>query len=189
MKRVLYILLALSLGLNAGMLYVQVWNRAEEPVRWPPQGAPPASMNEMGPIGHPGGPEGFVRDRLARVADRLNLSDEQVESMSAILGETMPDLLDGRDTIRGLRMEMREEYLKPQVDAERIQNLRRETAAVQSRLDSIMVDTMLQEAKLLTPEQREAYFDLMPFGDKGKRGSKMHGGRMRRGRGWRNKGR
>ena len=106
----------------------------------------------------------------------MSLSDDQIESMSAILKDAMPELLEGRETIQGLRMQMREEYLRPRVDAERIQALRRETAAVQSRLDSIMVDTMLKEAELLTPQQREAYFELMPFGDKEK-----PGGRMRRG--------
>jgi Spy/CpxP family protein refolding chaperone len=136
-------------------------------------------------MGHPEGPTGFVHDRLARVAERLNLSEEQVDSMSAILEETMPELLEGMNTIRELRGRMREEYLKPDVNAETIQRLRRETAAVQSGLDSLMVETMLKEAEILSPEQREAYFELMPFGGKGKRGGEMRGGRMHRGRGWR----
>jgi Spy/CpxP family protein refolding chaperone len=180
MRRGWFIVLALSLGLNAGLLYVHLSGRGGD---WPgrafPGGRPPVPVEARGPIAHPEGTKGFIRDRLGRVGERLKLSDEQIESMAAILDETMPELVEGQKVIRELRMQMREEYLKLDVDANRIQGLRRETAAVQSRLDSIMVDTMLREAEILTPEQREAYFELMPFGDKGGRG-----GKMRRGHGW-----
>jgi Spy/CpxP family protein refolding chaperone len=178
MKRGWFVLLALSLGLNAGLLYVQLSSRDEVPDRHARQGMMREGPGPVGPMGHPDGPPGFIRDRLGRVGDRLNLSEDQIEGMSEILKAVMPELLEGRETIRGLRAEMREEYLRPQVDARRIQELRRETVKAQSQLDSIMVETMLEEAKLLTPEQREAYFDLMPLGERGK-----HGAGMRRGHG------
>jgi Spy/CpxP family protein refolding chaperone len=183
MKRGWFIILALSLGLNAGLLYVQMSKKADEPRRGFRQESPRRPMDVTGPIGHPDGPAGFIRDRLGRVGDRLDLSEEQIESMAAILNEVMPELLEGREAIHDLRMEMREEYLKPDVDAERIQLLRRETAAAQSRLDSIMVDTMLKEAEVLTPEQREAYFQLMPFGDRGKMGGMRRWGHRMKGKG------
>jgi Spy/CpxP family protein refolding chaperone len=182
MKRGWFIILALSIGLNAGLLFVQLSKSADDRNHALPGERAGRRMESMGPIGHPDGPPGFMRDRLERVGDRLNLSEEQVESMSAILKDVMPEMLEGREAIRGLRLQMREEYLRPDVNENRIQELRRETATAQSRLDSIMVDTMLKEAKLLTPEQREAYFELMPFGDRGGAGGREKtGGRMRRG--------
>lgn len=176
MRRGWFVLLALSLGLNAGLLYVQLSSRAEAPDRPMRQGIVRKGPGSFGPIGHPDGAPGFIRDRLGRAGNRLGLNDEQIESMSEILNGVMPELVEGRETIWGLRAEMREEYLRPDVDERRIQELRRETIKVQSRLDSIMVETMLKEAKILTPEQREAYFELMPFGDKGKRGAGMRRG-------------
>lgn len=179
MKRGWFIVLALSLGLNAGLTYVHLSQRAVEPKVMSPVGDLPAPMKGVGPMDHPDGPRGFMRDRLDRAGDRLNLTEEQKESMSAILSDVMPELVNGREEIRGLRMKMRDEYLRPSVDADKIQELRRETAAMQSKLDSIMVETMLREAEILTPEQREGYFHLMPFGDKGPSGRRMRKGHGR----------
>jgi Spy/CpxP family protein refolding chaperone len=178
MKRGWIILLALSLGLNAGMGYVLLSNRADGGEGRGQDARLPGRRGVQGPMSHPGGPPEFINERLRRAGDRLGLTEEQIKAMSDIMEEVMPELVKRREDIRDLRMQMREEYLRPEVDEARIHELRRETEAAQSELDSIMVKTMLREAKLLTPEQREAYFELMPFGgDRGK-----HGPRMRRGR-------
>lgn len=178
MKRGWIVLLALSLGLNAGLAYVQLSSRADDGSGRYRRSDRPGGREVQGPMSHPGGPPGFIHERVRRAGDRLNLSEEQIQDMSDILEEVMPELVQRREYIRDLRTQMRDEYLRPEVDEARIHELRRQTETAQSELDSIMVETMLREAKILTPEQREAYFELMPFGgDKG-----MHGPRMRRGR-------
>ncbi len=178
MKRGWIVLLALSLGLNAGLGYVQLSSRADDGSDRYRRSDWPGGREVQGPMSHPGGPPGFIHERVRRAGDRLNLSEEQIQDMSDILEEVMPELIQRREYIRDLRTQMRDEYLRPQVDEARIHELRRQTETAQSELDSIMVETMLREAKILTPEQREAYFELMPFGgDRGK-----HGPRMRRGR-------
>ncbi len=171
-------MLALSLGLNAGLGYVQLSNRADDGGDRYWKSVRPSGREVQGPMSHPGGPPGFIHERMRRAGDRLNLSEEQIQAMSDILEEIIPELVQRREHIWGLRTQMRDEYLRPQVDEARIHELRRQTEAAQSELDSVMVETMLREAKLLTPEQREAYFELMPFGSgKGRHGPRMHRGR------------
>lgn len=190
MRRGWFVLLALSLGLNAGLLFVHYsrWNKLPEfPSRevmgreeHGERGAP-GERAELGPMDRPGGAESFIRDRIARAGEKLDLSEDQIKSMSEILDAVMPEMMVRRDHIRELRMQMRDEYIRPEVDVDRIQALRQETEFAQSKLDSIMVETMLKESHILTPDQREAYFQLMPFGERG-----GHGARMRRGRRWQN---
>jgi Spy/CpxP family protein refolding chaperone len=179
MRRGWFILLALSLGLNAGLLFVHFTGSADAPEFPPHERGEEGAVGARGPMSGPGGAESFIRDRIARAGERLNLSEDQIKSMSEILDGAMPEMMERRQHIWDLRMQMRDEYLRPQVDAGKVQALRVETDLAQSKLDSIMVETMLKEARILTPEQREAYFHLMPFGERGK-----HGARMRRGRRW-----
>lgn len=182
MRRGWFILLALSLGLNAGLLFVHFSPWADIPDLQRPRPRGQEVGGAPGPMSHPGGAESFIRDRIARVGKRLDLNDDQIKSMADILDGVMPEMIARREHIRDLRAQMRDEYLLPEVDANRIQELRVEADLAQSALDSIMVETMLKEARILTPEQREAYFQLMPFGERGK-----HGARMRRGRHWQDK--
>jgi Spy/CpxP family protein refolding chaperone len=180
MKRGWFVVLALSLGLNAGLLFVHFSRLADNQVAPPPEPAGEEMGGPPGPMSHPGNAENFIRDRVARAGKRLNLSDEQIKSMSEILDGVTPEMMERRQHIWDLRLQMRDEYLRPDVDADRIQELREEASLAQSQLDSIMVETMMKEARILTPEQREAYFQLMPFGEQGRHG----GARMRRGRHW-----
>ena len=133
-------------------------------------------------MGHPEGPRGFISERIRRVGDRLDLSEEQIEVMSEILQAVMPELIEKGEVIRDLRLRMRDEYLKPDVNAAMLHELRSRATAVQSELDSIMVETMIKEAEILTPDQREAYFELMPFGGRGGYGRGMRRGHDRPGR-------
>ncbi len=177
MRRLWFILLALSIGLNVGLIAVQLSGGADD-VR--PRIADRSSYKDRdwsGPRAHPEGPRGFIRERLDKVGDRLDLSDEQIDAMAEILELVMPELVERREAIRDIRLRMREEYLRPQVAAAKIHELRRQTLAMQSELDSIMVETMIKEADILTPEQRESYFELMPFG-----GKESHGRKVRKGR-------
>jgi len=174
-------LLALSLGLNAGLAYVEFSRRAEGGVPPPPPGEVARAGERSGPAGELADPTRLIRERLERLGEELHLSEEQTEAMAEALGEVLPELNEGREKIRALRMQMRDEYLQPDIDEAEIHRLRRETMAIQSRLDSLMVETMLKEARVLTPEQRETYFELMPFGDRGKHGPGPHRGRKCRG--------
>jgi Spy/CpxP family protein refolding chaperone len=174
MKRGWFVLLALSLGLNAGLLYVQL--------RGQPEGAPAPTtstdeQSRYGPRFHPDGTTGFIRDRVGRIGSRLDLSDTQLERMTAVSDEMMPRILAQQEIVRQAQDAVRAEYLNPLVDRESILQLQRKGSLARARLDSLVVETMIREAMLLSPEQRGRYFKMMRW--KEERG---HGGRMRRGR-------
>jgi hypothetical protein len=107
------------------------------------------------------------------------LSEDQREEMNAVLDEMMPQILAEQETVQEIQGAMRREYLKRQVDREMILQLQRRGSMAQARLDSLVVEAMLREAMLLSPEQRSKYFELMPWKEKGERGA-----RRRKGRGW-----
>jgi Spy/CpxP family protein refolding chaperone len=173
MKRIWFVLLALSLGLNAGLLYMVISHRHARGPRgfeWmgPPPDRPGPPEDNLGPPPAHGRPYGlaFARHRLDRMADWLNLDPAQREALRAILDETMPRILERRDAVRAARHRAAEQYLKPTVDPDSVRASVRQLNAAQASLDSLVAETMSREAKLLTPEQRSRYFTAMPWGER-----------------------
>jgi Spy/CpxP family protein refolding chaperone len=173
MRRVAFVLLALSLGLNAGLLYTVISHRHAHGSRGFERLGPPSDR-----AGLPGGPRGlhgthptpdvisFAQRRLARIVDWLDLDAAQREAMRAILDESMPRILAQRDAVRAARHRAAEQYLKPAVDPDSVRIAVRRLTAAQAALDSLVAETMSREAKLLTPEQRARYFTAMPWGER-----------------------
>jgi Spy/CpxP family protein refolding chaperone len=168
MKRGWFLLLALSLGLNAGLAYTVISHRGM--CRWapsaPPMMAPPGPDDDHGMPPMRGGVDmgDIARQRLARVSRWLNLDDRQREGLGAVLEDAMPRIMAQRDSVRDARRRAAAEYVKPVVDSEAIRLSVRRLNTAQARLDSLVSETMAREAALLTPEQRTRYFDAMPWG-------------------------
>lgn len=173
MKRAWFVLLALSLGLNAGLLYTVIAHRHAPGPRGfermgPPPDRPGPPDKSLGLRPAHGRPDGvaFARHRLGRMADWLNLDKAQREALRAILDETMPRILAQRDAVRAARHHAADQYLKPTVDPDSVRASVRRLNAAQASLDSLAAETMSREAKLLTPEQRSRYFTAMPWGER-----------------------
>jgi Spy/CpxP family protein refolding chaperone len=167
MRRGWFVLLALSIGLNAGLLYAALAGRTEAPAPMPP--APdidsiciPAG-DGAGPMAVAGLCEPMMRVRMQRMAERLSLDEGQREQMNTILSEMLPQILAGRDAVQRARLAVHAEYRQPQLDAARIRMLTRDLNASQARVDSLVVETMLRESALLSPAQRAGYFEAMPW--------------------------
>jgi Spy/CpxP family protein refolding chaperone len=179
MKRGLVVLLALSLGLNAGLLYVHFWGGGESDTVDPDSRTAYAGRGQFGPRSHPEGAPGFLRERLGRIEARLRLEEDQREGMADVVDEMMPLILAQQEVVRESQAELHREYLKPRVDRERILELRRLGSLAQARLDSLVTETMLREVILLSPEQRAEYFEMMRWKEKRERGARMRRGRGR----------
>jgi Spy/CpxP family protein refolding chaperone len=178
MKRGWFILLVVSLGLNAGLLYTQFWGRPGSEESGAPEVPIAGESQGVGPVNHPEGYRGFIRDRLNRIGARVNLGEGQRGRMSATMNEMMPQILAQRDIVQETQEAIREEYLKPEIDRDRVLDLQRQSSVAQARLDSLVTEEMLKETEVLSPKQREGYFELMRWRHQG-----QHGARMRRGRG------
>ncbi len=177
MRRGWYFLLALSLGLNAGLLYTTLSARDlpawhSELDRAPGPGHPPMEGG-----GHPAGcPQAMsgalpgepacapmINDRLKNMESVLALNEAQREGMRKTLDEMLPRILAERDAVRKIRGSVQGEYSKSAIDAEAIRGLIAQLAASQARLDSLTAETILRESALLTREQRLEYFGSMPW--------------------------
>jgi hypothetical protein len=99
--------------------------------------------------------------------------------MTAVLDEMMPRILAQQEIVQDSQAALHSEYLNRHVDREMVLQLQRRSGLAQARLDSLVAETMLREAVLLSPEQRAKYFELMPWKEKRERGARMRRGRGR----------
>jgi Spy/CpxP family protein refolding chaperone len=179
MKRGWLVLLALSVGLNVGLLYVHLRGSVDDGAGVADSQPRRQGRRQLSPHGHPEGPSGFIRDRLGRIGARLSLDEEQRKGMAAVLDDMMPRILAKQEVVRETQGAIRMEYMKPQIDREKILQLQRQGSLAQAQLDSLVAETMLREALLLSPDQRSKYFELMPWKEKRERGAGMRRGRGR----------
>jgi Spy/CpxP family protein refolding chaperone len=162
MKRLWYLVLALSLGLNAGLLWVHFHHRSEHERR----GSRRGPAGERGPRSDSRAPEvgkAMVERHLARLEKELDLTPEQRTSIAAIWEQNMPAIRATRERLRGLRSEMRDGLAAAEIDSTALRVLARQAAAAQVELDSLTAGTMLAEAHHLQPEQRRRYAEIMPW--------------------------
>ena len=160
MKRLWYLVLALSLGLNAGLLWVHFQHRSEHERR----GARRSHAEGRRP--DPREPEvgkAMVERHLARLEKELELTPEQRTAIAALWEQNLPAIRASRERLRGLRAEMRDGLAAAEIDSVALRALARQAAAAQVELDSLTAGTMLAEAHHLQPEQRRRYAEIMPW--------------------------
>lgn len=176
MKRGWFLLLALSIGLNAGLLYSSVLGGrgvqdvgAEPPPAFietaplgSPAGGPPASGLPAG--GPPCPPCDVPRaERLLNLSRHLRLNEGQRSQMAQILDASMPRIVAARSTVQEARRAVQAEYATERPDTDRLHAAVRTMSAAQARLDSLVAETMMQEIGLLTPEQKHRYVQRLPW--------------------------
>lgn len=158
MKRGWFLLLALSLGLNAGLLATILFNPRSDP-------QPPIERPMHPP--RPRQPENALHGRLDQLAHRLGLSAEQREDMEIILRETVPAIIQRSETIRNLRWDMEGLYRDDAPDPEQIRQIVGAVARVQAELDSLVSEAMLREMGILSEAQRHEYLKQLPWRGEG----------------------
>ena len=159
MNRLWYLVLALSLGLNAGLLYVEQSRRSEREHR----GSRRAHGAERGrPLDSEGG-KALVERHLERLSAELDLSAEQRTAITGIWEANLPAIREARSRLHELRSQLRDGFAAPAIDSTSFRALARQAAAAQAELDSLTANTMLAEASHLRPEQRRRYSEIMPW--------------------------
>lgn len=156
MKRGLILLLVLSLGLNAGLLY-----------------------KELGRHGHNRGdrhpeasPEKFITRRLDRMTERYDLNDEQRANMEAVLREFVPAVMEQHRRVSEARDSVLSELGSSAVDRTVVLERTMELNVMQARLDSLVTESMLREVGVLTAPQRALYTEHMQRDHRRPRGDK-----------------
>ena len=156
MKRLPFLILALSLGLNAGLIYVSLSDRDAKHPRAPAGGRPVHD--------HPRDPEALVAQHVQRMSDDLELSSEQQDTITARVLRWMPAILTQQRRVGDLRRSIIDLYVDEELDPGRFHVAVAQLSRAQARLDSLATAAMIGEAQVLTSEQRTRYVHHMPWG-------------------------
>ncbi len=165
MRRGWFLALALSIGLNAGLLYSALSAPPRQPAPPPPaappflEGAEPAAPGAPGPEG----PRAVMRARLDHMTRNLGLDERQRGEMQRVLDETMPGIISAREEVRQARRAVQGEYAADRPEQRRVHRAVRAMNAAQARLDSLVAETMLREIAVLGPEQMRRYRACLPW--------------------------
>lgn len=162
MKRGWFILLALSVGLNAGLLYVTFSTQRISPIHHGyPDHPPPRESGHIRQI-TPKSRYDLIRGRIDHLSRVLELDSSQQEHMGIYLKRILPVAFEQREVVTSLQKSLPLRITDPDIDSTQIRTLLRELNMEQARLDSLVAETMLGELALLTPEQRHIYATVMP---------------------------
>jgi Spy/CpxP family protein refolding chaperone len=163
MKKILYLLLALSLGLNTGLLVATLMKPAPP---LPPQGQFPPGDGPGQPPDRRDGPQRdpahLVDGHLAGMTQHLELGPEQQRQLRAILERSAPELMGLQREVEISGRRITEAYAAPDFDLEEFLRLVRETSVARTALDSLSAALLVEEAAILTVEQRIKYAEVAP---------------------------
>jgi hypothetical protein len=177
MSRKWFLALALSLGLNGGMFWVQLSSRGG-PLPRPPWAESRRFRGERRPP-RPPDPARLVTLHLKRMDERLELAAGKRAEIETLLREALPRVVEGHERVREAREAITDAYRSDSLDDARFRDLVRALNGRQTTLDSATAELMLAEARLLTPEQRERYAGFLPWGGP-ERGDRSSGRAARR---------
>ncbi len=180
MKKILILVLLVSLGLNVG-LGVRLWKGHSV---FPHSGRSldrhgSAKITEGssrgGRHGSGGGRDGkFWRSvmdrRLAHVVDELKLTEEQAVAFKKAHQDASVEFLAQRVKVQEARRQLMEGASAPGFGVEALRHLIADVGRQQVKLDSMVTETMLQEMEILDEDQRRQYMRILPinrFGSSG----------------------
>lgn len=155
MKRLWFLLLAISLGANAG--FAVVW------LSGPRQHAPGPPGPGPGPRPAPPAIERVLDNHLDRMSEGLLLTGDQRARLADGYKVLFPRILDQNRAVAQLRRKVHESYGADSVDAPGFRELVARLSHEQAKLDSLVAEAMLQEAAVMTTEQRRRYIPGMPW--------------------------
>lgn len=115
--------------------------------------------------------------RVERLIERLELSDEQATKVRAIHEKGQTERAAVRKDLARLRNQIEGEMLKDQVNRQRVVELTKQVGDKRTQMAVMGVEHMLEIRDVLTPEQREKFWAMRGQGGFGKGG--MRGGRGR----------
>ncbi len=189
MKRWAWIVLALSIALNVGLLSAGVmhWQDMKRAGASAETGAAFTNGTDArtGRNGFRGrwGPgrdragdgkmAGMLHDwpdrRIESLGRRLDLSPEQRARLHEELSPLEPRLRESAGELLRERMKLRHAFMAGPVDTLLVRDASKRVAMLQARLDSLVAEAMVRETSVLTPEQRDRYqkFQWGPNGDAG----------------------
>lgn len=175
-KQIIYLLLAVSFGLNVGMVATTLMHRSSSESR--PSGSglrdggpgfrdddpgPPDVGPGPGPgLGGPRDPERMVENHLRGMTEHLDLDADQQRALRAIMTSRAALLVEIQARAHETGRRVADIYSAPDFDPERFKRAAAEASIARARLDSLSAEMLAAEAVLLTPEQRRKFAQVAP---------------------------
>ena len=157
-KKIIYLLLAVSIGLNVGVIATTVLHQVGNPPPGPgprARGRPPARAT-------PRPRTRFWTTTCAGMTRHLDLDAGQQEAIRAVLEVQMPRLVEARAAAEAANRRLVEVFGAPDFDPDAFRRLAAEASASRARVDSLSAVMLVAEAALLTPEQRLKFAAVAP---------------------------
>lgn len=150
MTRTLIILLALSVGLNVGLLV-----RGNGSDELPPPG-------DRRPGGPPVQFEQVMEHHLEQMTEGLSLRDDQIDEIRKTHDALFPAIRASHREVERLRNEAAKAF-GVEADPDRFRVRVAELSRAQVELDSLLTEVLLGESAVLGPEQRRRYVGHSPW--------------------------
>lgn len=127
----------------------------------PSQAAPP-DRHHLGSFGGPGfDGEEFQGRRLARLAEELELTDQQIDNIRAVFESVREERRGEWEEERALRAELRQVTMAEPFDADQAQALAERVGALAAERAFVRSSTFAQALAVLSTEQRAELQTLM----------------------------
>lgn len=164
MKRVLGLLLALSLGLNLGLLYMQYQGPPEGRREGPPglRSGPGPRRGPQGQPRQPGATGRMIDAHVDGLTRHVGLDDQQQVALRQVLEANMPALQSALAGGAEANEAMSRAFGAADFDPEMFRRLVKAAALARNEIDSLSGIMLLGEAAILTPEQRQSYAKVAP---------------------------
>ncbi len=158
-KRILYILLALSLGLNLGIIGMTLVHQATKPALDKPPGQ--GGREGLNPARYPD-PSTLVNNHIIGMTRHLDLDQEQQKAIRAVLERYAPQQIKFQTDAAEAGRHLADAFAAPVFDPEQIERLTAKASAKRTLLDSLSAVMLVAEAAVLSPEQRRKYAAVAP---------------------------
>lgn len=154
-KRIIYLLLAVSLGLNIGVIATTLLHRPAGP----PPG--PGPGRDRGPNQSPDAAR-MVEEHVQGITRHLDLNQEQQQTIRTVMEHHVPQLIILQSKAGAAGGRLTKVFAAPEFDPNLFQKVTAEAAIARSRVDSLSAVMLVAEAAVLTPEQRRKFAQVAP---------------------------
>jgi len=91
----------------------------------------------------------------------LGISDEQASNLDVLEKTYKPKVEASSSMMKEKRIELVKELMKEKPDSMRIGQILREVDSLQAQMQREVVERLIEEKRILTPEQQEKFFSLV----------------------------
>jgi len=176
-KMYIRLLLAVSIGINLGVVGMTLMRNTSPNFQGPPPG-PPKGENHA-PGKHPA-PGLLVDDHIQRMTHHLDLNLEQQEAIRTIMETYSPQLTELRRNVEQNSLSLTREFLAHSFDPESFRRQASELSAARARIDSLSALMLASEAAVLDTRQRREFAKIAPLFNAPRQTPPRHGGPPRR---------